>query len=159
MRAAYQAGLRVFGENYVQEFAGKRPELSDLTDARFHLIGHLQSNKVRVACDLFDMIQTADSAKLLQRLNDVAGEKQRTLEVLLEVRLSPEDSKTGALPDELPALLESAKILRYLDVTGLMTMPPWHSDPEHSRPYFQKLAALAKQFCVAQAFHGHVWRS
>ena len=158
MRAAYQAGLRVFGENYVQEFAGKRPELSDLADARFHLIGHLQSNKVRVACDLFDVIQTADSAKLLQRLNAVAGEKQQTsdvkLEVMLEVRLSPEDSKTGALPDELPALIESAKGLKQLEVTGLMTMPPWHSDPEHSRPYFQRLAALAKQFALPRLSMG-----
>jgi PLP dependent protein len=153
MRAAYQAGLRVFGENYVQEFASKRPELSDLADARFHLIGHLQSNKVRVACDLFDVIQTADSAKLLQRLNDVAGEK-RKLEVMLEVRLSPEDSKTGALPDELPALIDVAKSLPSLNVTGLMTMPPWHTDPEHSRPYFQKLATLAKQFSLPKLSMG-----
>jgi PLP dependent protein len=154
IRAAYEAGLRVFGENYVQEFAGKRPDLSDLADARFHLIGHLQSNKVRVACDLFDVIQTTDSVKLLQRLNDVAAEKQRKLEVMLEVRLSPEDSKTGALPDELPALIESAKGLTHLELTGLMTMPPWHADPEHSRPYFQRLAALATQFSLPKLSMG-----
>jgi hypothetical protein len=146
LRTAYQAGLRVFGENYVQEFAAKRPELDDLVEARFHLIGHLQSNKARVACDLFDVIQTADSGRLLQRLNDASAEKQKMLEVMLEVRLSPEDSKTGAFPQELPALLAAAKGCSHLAVTGLMTMPPWNIDPEHSRPYFQELARLARQF-------------
>jgi PLP dependent protein len=154
MRTAYQAGLRVFGENYVQEFTGKRPELSDLADTRFHLIGHLQSNKVRVACDLFDVIQTADSIKLLQRLNAAARESQRKLEVMLEVRLSREDSKTGVLPDELPPLVDTARGLPHLDITGLMTMPPWHTDPEHSRPYFKTLAGLAKQFALPQLSMG-----
>jgi PLP dependent protein len=154
MRAAYQAGLRVFGENYVQEFAGKHSDLSDLADTRFHLIGHLQSNKARVACDLFDVVQTADSVKLLQRLNDACAEKQRQLEVMLEVRLSPEDSKTGALPQELPPLLAAAANCPHLTVTGLMTMPPWHTDPEHSRPYFQQLAGLAKQFALPKLSMG-----
>lgn len=154
MRAAYQAGLRVFGENYVQEFAGKHPGLNDLAEARFHLIGHLQSNKVRVACDLFDVIQTADSVKLLQRLEAAAAEKQRELEVMIEVRLSPEDSKSGALPHELPALLASTEAYPHLAVTGLMTMPPWHSDPEHSRPYFQELAGLAKKFALPKLSMG-----
>jgi hypothetical protein len=154
MRAAYQAGLRVFGENYIQEFAGKRPELHDLADARFHLIGHLQSNKARAASDMFDVIQTADSVKLLERLQAAASENRRTLEVMLEVRLSPEESKSGALPKELPALLTAAASCTYLDVTGLMTMPPWHADPELSRPYFQELAALAKQFSLPKLSMG-----
>jgi PLP dependent protein len=145
LRSAYAAGLREFGENYVQEFAGKKLELSDLPDARFHLIGHLQSNKARIACELFDVIQTADSPKLLQRLEAAAAEIGATREILLEVRLSPEESKSGALPEELPGLLKAAAACSHLNVTGLMTMPPWSADPEQSRPYFQKLAALGKQ--------------
>jgi hypothetical protein len=154
MRAAYLAGLRLFGENYVQEFAGKHPDLTDLPDIRFHLIGHLQSNKARVACDLFEVVQTVDSAKLLQRLDAAAAENQRTLEVMLEVRLSPEDSKSGALPQDLPALLAAAQTCPHLSVTGLMTMPPWHADPENSRPYFQELARLAKTFSLPKLSMG-----
>ncbi len=146
MRAAYMAGLRHFGENYVQEFVGKRPALEDLRDAHFHLIGHLQSNKARLACDLFEVVQTADSVKLLQRLESAAAEKGRQLEVLLEVRLSLEDSKSGALPEELPALLKTAAACPHLAITGLMTMPPWSDNPEHSRPFFHELAGLARQF-------------
>jgi pyridoxal phosphate enzyme (YggS family) len=146
IREGYQAGLREFGENYVQEFAEKRSRLSDLTDARFHLIGHLQSNKARVASDLFDVIQTADSAKLLERLNAAAGEHGRTLEVLIEVKLSDEQSKSGADPQKLPALLNAAAACSHLQLTGLMTMPPWSDDPEQSRPYFRSLAGLARQY-------------
>ena len=151
MRAAYQAGLREFGENYVQEFLGKSPELSDLADARFHLIGHLQSNKARVACDLFDVVHTADSVKLLQRLESAAAERtsklgKPQLEVLVEVRLSLEDSKSGVRPQELPALLATAQQCPHLAVTGLRTMPPWHADAEHSRPHFRELAGLARQY-------------
>jgi hypothetical protein len=137
LRAAYAAGLREFGENYIQEFAEKRPQLDDLADAKYHFIGHLQSNKARLACQLFDVIQTVDSAKLLGRLD-------AKLEVMLEVKLSGEESKNGALPEEVPALLEAAAQYPHLTVSGLMTMPPWNIDPEHSRPYFRQLAALAR---------------
>jgi PLP dependent protein len=150
IREAYQAGIRDFGENYVQEFASKRPRMQDLVDARFHLIGHLQSNKARLACELFQVIQTADSAKLLQRLDTAAGERNSALEVMLEVmlevKLSPEGGKTGARPEDLPALLDAASRAKHLRLSGLMTMPPWSEDPENSRPYFQKLAQLARQF-------------
>ncbi len=145
IRAAYEAGLREFGENYIQEFADKRPELGNLEDARFHLIGHLQSNKVKLASELFQVVQTADSAKLLRRLDAAAGEKQGALEVLLEVKLSEEESKAGASPEELPELLDTAAKCAHLRLAGLMTMPPWSEDPEHSRPYFQQLAALARK--------------
>ncbi len=145
IRAAYEAGLREFGENYVQEFADKRPEVGSLADARFHLIGHLQSNKVKLASELFQMIQTADSSKLLRRLNAAAGEKQSTIEVLLEVKLSEEASKAGASPEELPELLDAAAQCPHLRLTGLMPMPPWSDDPEQSRPYFKQLAALARK--------------
>ena len=145
IREAYQAGLRDFGENYVQEFAEKAPELEDLSGARFHLIGHLQSNKARVAAQLFQVIETVDSEKLLQRLDAAAGEGNSQKEVLLEVKLSTEESKAGAAPENVSALIETAQKCPNLDLTGLMTMPPWPEDPEQSRPYFQRLAQLGRQ--------------
>ena len=146
IRESYQAGLRDFGENYVQEFAEKHPRLTDLTDARFHLIGHLQTNKTRVAANLFQIVQTADSPKLLERLNSAAAENAKTIEVLLEVKLSDEESKYGADPEQIPRLLETASGLSHLQLTGLMTMPPWSENAEKSRPYFKRLAELARKF-------------
>ena len=139
IREAWQLGLRVFGENYVQEFEEKRPALADLAGARFHLIGHLQSNKARKAAELFDAVQTVDSAKLARRL-DEAG---KPLDVMLEVKLSPEQAKSGAAPEELPALIDAVAACRNLRLLGLMTMPPWSDDPELSRPYFRRLRELA----------------
>jgi pyridoxal phosphate enzyme (YggS family) len=141
IREAYQLGLRVFGENYVQEFEDKHPALTDLHDAEFHLIGHLQSNKTRVASDLFQVIETVDSDKLARRL-DQSG---KPLEVMIEVKLSAEQSKAGASPDQLPGLIEAIRTCPHLRLTGLMTMPPWSDDPEETRPYFKQLAQLARQ--------------
>ena len=151
---AYAAGIRDFGENYVQEFAEKQPKLGGLGEARFHLIGHLQSNKARLACGLFDVIQTADSVRLIERLEDAARERGKKLDLLLEVKLSAEESKAGAAPEEIPALLEAAKNCSNLRVQGLMTMPPWSDDPEHSRPYFRKLAELGRQYGLPQLSMG-----
>jgi pyridoxal phosphate enzyme (YggS family) len=141
IREAYAAGLRVFGENYVQEFEGKHPALPDLTDAEFHLIGHLQSNKTRVALDLFQVIETVDSAKLARRLN----QGDRKLEVMIEVKLSHEEAKAGAEPESLGSLIDEIRSCANLQLTGLMTMPPWNDDPEVTRPYFRRLAALAQE--------------
>jgi PLP dependent protein len=141
IRDAYKLGLRVFGENYVQEFAVKHPAISDLQDAAFHLIGHLQSNKTRLASDLFGTIETVDSAKLARRLNEGGCE----LEVMIEVKLSEEEAKAGADPEELPALIEAIRGCDNLRLTGLMTMPPWNIDPEQTRPYFRKLSSLARE--------------
>ena len=141
VREAYELGLRVFGENYVQEFADKQPALTDLGDAEFHLIGHLQSNKTKVAAGLFGVIQTVDSAKLARRLNESGTQ----LEVMIEVKLSEEESKAGSDPVELPGLIEAIRGCENLQLSGLMTMPPWSADPEETRPYFRKLAALARQ--------------
>lgn len=140
--AAYELGVRDFGENYVQEFEGKHPLVKHLEGARFHLIGHLQTNKARRAAELFDAIQTVDSARLARRLND-AG---RQLEVLLEVKLSPEEAKSGAAPEELPELVAAARQHPNLRLEGLMTMPPWSEDAERSRPYFRRLRELAERF-------------
>ena len=146
IREAYQAGVRLFGENYVQEFAAKRPALGDLNGARFHLIGHLQSNKARQACDLFHVIETVDSPKLLKRLDAVADERGSVLEVLFEVKLSDEPNKSGAAPETLPELAAAAKECPHLRVSGLMTVPPWSDEPEQSRPYFRRLAELARSY-------------
>jgi PLP dependent protein len=141
IRAAYQAGLRDFGENYVQELETKMPEIADLTGARFHLIGHLQSNKARKAAELFHTIQTVDSAKLARRLDEVG----RSLDVMIEVKLSPEAAKSGVDPSGLPGVIEAVRAAKNLRLLGLMTMPPWTEDAEPSRPYFRRLHELAAQ--------------
>ena len=141
IREAYDLGLREFGENYVQEFEQKAPEAGQLAGARFHLIGHLQSNKAKLAAELFQVVQTVDSEKLARRLNE-AG---RALEVMLEVKLSQEDAKSGAVPEALPDLIAAVRDCSNLRLTGLMTMPPWSDDAEASRPYFRKLRELAEK--------------
>jgi pyridoxal phosphate enzyme (YggS family) len=146
VRAAYEAGLRDFGENYVREFQGKRPDLADLPGARFHFIGHLQSNKAQRAAGLFDVIQTVDSPKLARRLSQAAG---RELEVMLEVKLGGEEAKSGARPEDLPALIETLVGCPNLRLTGLMTMPPWSDAPEESRPYFRALRELGVRHGLA----------
>ncbi len=142
---AYSLGLRDFGENYVQEFEVKSPEVSSLPGARFHLIGHLQSNKSARAGELFHVMQTVDTVKLARRL-DATG---RPLDVYIEVKLSPEDSKYGASPADLPGLVSTIRALPNLNLRGLMTMPPWSDDPELSRPYFRRLRSLAAEHGLA----------
>lgn len=141
---AYAAGLREFGENYVQEFEGKFPQVNHLAGARFHLIGHLQSNKSKKAGEMFQVIQTVDSGKLARRLQEM----DLPLEVMIEVKLSEEVAKHGAVPEELPALIDAIKACPNLSLTGLMTMPPWDEDPEAPRPYFRRLRNLAQQFAL-----------
>ena len=137
--SAYEAGLREFGENYVQEFEGKFAVAGGLAGARFHLIGHLQSNKSRKAGEIFDVVQTVDSGKLAGRLDELG----KPLEVMIEVKLSPEDSKYGCLLDELAGVVAAVRACGHLTLTGLMTMPPWNDDAEVSRPYFRALRSLA----------------
>jgi len=139
IREAYALGLRDFGENYVQEFESKAPALGNLEEARFHLIGRLQSNKARRAAELFHAIQTVDTEKLARRLND-AG---KPLDVMIEVKLSEEESKSGMDPGALASLIERVRGFPNLRLLGLMTMPPWFDDPEAARPYFRRLRELA----------------
>ena len=139
IRDAYAQGVRHFGENYVQEFEAKFPLVADLPGAEFHLIGHLQSNKAKRAAELFHVIETVDSLKLARRLSD-AGKK---LSVMIEVKLSGEGSKSGVEPDQLPQLVEELSAVPNIELTGLMTMPPWSEDAELSRPYFRRLRRLA----------------
>ena len=150
IREAYELGLREFGENYVQELENKWPELADLSHARFHLIGHLQSNKSKKAAELFQVIQTVDSPKLARRLNDVG----RALDVMLEVKLSEEDTKSGADPAALAELIDAVGGCGHLRLLGLMSMPPWTEDPEASRPYFRRLRELAERHGLRQLSMG-----
>jgi len=150
IREAYNAGVRIFGENYVQEFEAKHPSVADLADAEFHLIGHLQSNKARPAAELFRVIQTVDSEKLARRLDSMA----KPLEVMIEVKLSHEESKHGANPASLPALIDAIRSCPHLTLTGLMTMPPWSDDPEVTRPYFKKLAELGRAHALPKLSMG-----
>ena len=150
VRQAYELGLRDFGENYVQEFETKAPQLGDLKDARYHLIGHLQSNKSKKAAELFQVVQTVDSAKLARRLN----ESPHPLDVMLEVKLSSEEAKSGAHPAELAQLIAAVRTCGNLRLLGLMTMPPWSDDPEASRGYFRRLRELAEQHGLPQLSMG-----
>lgn len=142
IREAYQAGLREFGENYVQELEAKMPAVGDLAGTHFHLIGHLQSNKARKAAELFHTIQTVDSAKLARRLDEAGF----TRDVMIEVKLSSEETKSGVDPSGLPAVIEAVRAAKNLRLLGLMTMPPWSDEAEPSRPYFRRLGELAAQF-------------
>jgi hypothetical protein len=141
IREAYDAGLRLFGENRVQEFAGKMKELTDLKAAEWHMIGHLQSNKASKAAELFSAIDSVDSVRLAERLNAAAAERGKKLKVLVEINLGGEAAKSGVDPDsqELWQLLESAPKWSQLQIQGLMTVPPFTENPEGARPYFRRL--------------------
>ena len=140
VQAAYDCGLRDFGENRVQEFHQKLPSLRT-PGAVFHLIGHLQSNKVQPAM-AFDWIQTVDSERLARRLSQAALEAQKTIAVLIEVKLGEEAEKSGVPETELAHLISVVAALPGLDLRGLMTMPPYSDDPEGARPYFRRLRNL-----------------
>jgi pyridoxal phosphate enzyme (YggS family) len=136
---AREAGLSVFGENYVQEAEGK---IRAAPDAEWHLIGRLQRNKVARAVALFPWIQTVDSTALIVEISRRAAAAGRTVELLAEVNLAGEGSKAGISPEGLPALLEAAAGLPGIRMRGLMAIPPFSEDPEASRPHFARLRGL-----------------
>jgi pyridoxal phosphate enzyme (YggS family) len=141
---AYAAGLRVFGENRVQEFAGKIAALRNLRDAEWHLIGHLQTNKAAQAAELFSHVDSVDSVRLARKLNSAASDLGKKIAVLIEINIGGEAAKSGLAPDshELPDLLNAAPDLPFIDFRGLMTVPPYSDNPEHSRPYFRRMREL-----------------
>ncbi len=142
---AIAAGQPLFGENRVQEFAGKRDEVVAASGGgKFHLIGHLQSNKAAKAVELFDAVDSVDSLRLAERLNDAAVKLNRKLDVLIEVNVGGEEAKSGLGPEskELPALLEAQARLTMLTIRGLMTVPPFTEDPEGARGCFRRLREL-----------------
>jgi len=144
IREAYEAGVRVFGENRVQEFAGKAEQLRDLAGAEWHLVGHLQSNKAGKAAELFSAVDSVDSLRLAEKLNAAAQARDGRLRVLIEINIAGEAAKSGAGPDsrELEELLGSAPRLANLAIEGLMTVPPWSEEAEPARPYFRRLREL-----------------
>jgi hypothetical protein len=150
IRDAYALGLREFGENYVQEMERKAPVLADLAGARFHLIGHLQSNKTKKAAQLFSSVDTIDTAKLAARLNA----EDRRLDAMIEVKLSDEEAKSGAAESDLPAIADAVRACPNLTLRGLMTVPPWSEDAEQSRPYFARLRKLAEAHRIPELSMG-----
>jgi hypothetical protein len=147
IREAYDAGLRMFGENRVQEFAGKANALRDLHSAEWHLIGHLQTNKTTKAVELFAAVDSVDSLRLAQKLNASAQQLGKKLKVLIEINVGGEAAKSGVAPEslELEELLSAAPELEHLEFRGLMTIPPFNDDPREARPYFRKLRDLRDQ--------------
>jgi PLP dependent protein len=141
---AHAAGLRLFGENRVQEFATKFAAVQSLSDAHFHMIGHLQTNKATKAAELFHAIDSVDSLRLAEKLNEAATNLNKKLGVLIEINVGGEAAKSGISPasPELDAILTAAPRLTGLDIHGLMTIPPFTDDPEEARPYFRQLREL-----------------
>jgi PLP dependent protein len=144
IREAHAAGLRVFGENRVQEFAGKAAALAALAGAEWHMIGHLQTNKAGKAAELFGAVDSVDSVKLAEKLDAAARSVSKKLAVLIEINVGGETAKSGILPDsrDLKDLLLAARRFEALEFRGLMTVPPFTDDPEGARPYFRKLRGL-----------------
>jgi PLP dependent protein len=144
IKEAYAAGLRIFGENRVQEFEGKSAGLTELKDAEWHLIGHLQSNKAKKAAELFCAVDSVDSLRLAEKLNQSAAESNKKLDVLIEIKVGEEESKAGIPLDspELENLLLAGPQLANLQIRGFMTVPPFTEDPEGARPYFRLLRDL-----------------
>lgn len=150
IRAAYDAGIRLFGENRVQEFAGKVVDISDLKDTEWHLIGHLQTNKAAKAAELFSAVDSVDSLKLAQKLNTATGALGKQLPMLIEINIGGEAAKSGVPPGSkaLDELLLAAPQLEHLEFRGLMAVPPFADDPQQSRPYFRKLRELRDQIAA-----------
>jgi pyridoxal phosphate enzyme (YggS family) len=144
IREAYAAGLRLFGENRVQEFAGKASALSDLSGADWHMIGHLQTNKASKTAELFSAVDSVDSLKLAEKLDAGARALNKKLSVLIEINIGSEAAKSGVAlgSRELEDLLLSAPRFDALEFRGLMTVPPFTDNPEEARPYFRQLRAL-----------------
>ena len=143
VRAAAELGVHLFGENKVQE--AKAKVLLCAGALRWHMIGHLQTNKCREAVELFDMIQSVDSLRLAEELNQRAHQASKTVPVLLEVNVAGEASKFGYQPDKLLEELERINALKRIEVQGLMTIAPWTADPERVRPVFRQLRDLKRR--------------
>jgi pyridoxal phosphate enzyme (YggS family) len=144
IREAHAAGLRLFGENRVQEFSGKAAALAALAEVEWHMIGHLQTNKAGRAAELFAAVDSVDSVKLAEKLDGAARALNNKLSVLIEINVGGEAAKSGLAPDshELEELLLAAPQLEALEFRGLMTVPPLAADPSEARPYFRKLREL-----------------
>ncbi|MGD0207110.1 MAG: YggS family pyridoxal phosphate-dependent enzyme [Verrucomicrobiota bacterium] len=143
VQAAAKLGLIFFGENKVQEAKAKMPLCPG--NLRWHMIGHLQSNKCRDAVELFKMIQSVDSLSLAQEINKRAEQAARTVPVLIEVNVAGEASKFGYQPEQLLAELKELNALPRIEIHGLMTVPPWSAEAEKARPHFRRLRGIKAQ--------------
>lgn len=150
VREAYASGIRVFGENRVQEFANKVESLRDLLDAQWHLIGHLQSNKATKAVELFGAVDSVDSVRLAEKLHTAAAAVKKTLPVLIEINVGGEEAKSGVAPEsrELEQILTGGPRWKNLAIRGLMTVPPYTDDPQGARPYFRSLREIQDRIAV-----------
>ena len=137
LEEAYEAGARDFGENKVQEILEKCPRMPE--DARFHMIGHLQRNKVKQVLPHAVLIHSVDSLRLAEQIDQEAEKLGITAKILLEVNVAKEESKFGMMPEEVPEMVEQISLLPHLQIEGLMTIAPFVDDPEKNRPVFQKL--------------------
>ncbi|HRS82831.1 MAG TPA: YggS family pyridoxal phosphate-dependent enzyme [Smithellaceae bacterium] len=147
IQRALDAGITLLGENYVQEAREKIPAVG--RGAEWHMIGHLQTNKAKYVVHLFDWIHSVDRLELAQELDKRAFQHNRRLNVLVEVNVSGEASKNGIEPSGVPELVRRISALPHLTIRGLMTMPPYSDNPEHSRPYFQALRGLRDEIHAA----------
>ncbi|MGA7686611.1 MAG: YggS family pyridoxal phosphate-dependent enzyme [Terriglobales bacterium] len=149
---AYAAGIRVFGENRVQEFAGKVEGFRRLDLSEWHLIGHLQSNKAARAAELFAAVDSVDSVKLAEKLNAAAEKLGKILPVLIEINVGEEEAKSGVAmgSGELGRILIEAEAWKNLAVRGLMTVPPYSEDAERARPYFRRLREIREKIAARQ---------
>ncbi len=156
VRAAFAAGVRDFGENRVQEAEPKIAATADLAASglRWHLVGHLQSNKVRRAAALFDVVQSVDSLELAERLARFGAEAVRPVRGLVQVDLAGEETKFGLPEAELLPVLEALRGREGLRVEGLMVLPPYFEDPERARPYFRRLRSLHDRAHAAGLLEG-----
>nr|WP_321467135.1 YggS family pyridoxal phosphate-dependent enzyme [uncultured Desulfobulbus sp.] len=150
IQEAINCGQTLFGENYLQEAADKITVLGE--SARWHFIGHLQSNKAKQAASLFDMVETVDRLKIAKALDAQAQQLGKTLSVLVQVNIGREPQKSGILPEDAHTLLRAIAQETNLRVCGLMTMPPFFDQPERSRPYFREMRQLAEQLAEQQLF-------
>jgi len=152
IREAYASGLRLFGENRVQEFAAKAGALADLAAAEWHMVGHLQTNKAAKAVELFSAVDSLDSLKLAEKLDAAARALGKKLPVLIEINVGGEAAKSGVAPDsrELEEILLAAPRLEALEFRGLMTVPPFTDDPEDARLYFRNLRQLRHAIAARQ---------
>jgi pyridoxal phosphate enzyme (YggS family) len=140
VRAAVAAGVKLIGENYVQEAQGKKAAMTE--PSQWHMIGHLQRNKARAAVEVFDMIQSLDSIALARELDKEGKRRNRTVRALIEVNLGSERSKSGVMLDRVQELLQATRDLPYLGIEGLMAVPPFCENPMNARPYFKRLREL-----------------
>jgi hypothetical protein len=143
IQEAIRAGQFLFGENYIQEAAQKKAEIGNT--ASFHFIGHLQSNKAKLAAQIFEMIETIDRYKLAAALDKELKYLGKTLDVLVQVNIGQEPQKSGVLPQDTEELLKRLLLLSNLKVRGLMAIPPYSDNPEQTRPHFKALRLLAEE--------------